>query len=49
VIRTVRSIGSSGSHSGTKVKFGHQWHWIHWIKPDGAVIVVATKGEAVSK
>ncbi len=43
----MRRIGSTGKHSGSKIKFGYVWNWIHWIKPDGGVVVVATRGDKV--
>ncbi len=30
-------------HYGTKVKFGITWNWIHWIKPDGTVIILVSR------
>lgn len=38
----MKLIGSGSKHTGEKIKFGKQWTWIHWIKPDGGVVIVAT-------
>lgn len=39
----MKLIGSGKQHSGSKVKFGFRWDWIHWIKPNGEVMILVSK------
>lgn len=39
----MKLIGAQSQHKGVKRKFGSLWEWIHWIKPNGEVIILASK------
>lgn len=39
----MKAIGAQRQHRGLKRKFGVLWEWIHWIKPNGQVVILVAK------
>jgi len=39
----MKLIGSKKQHRGIVNKFGRKYEWIHWIRPDGVVVIVASE------